>query len=109
MHVEKTATEKAAMKKTITKRQSPHLTSTRASRENSQLICTYWSSFSSLPDASENYQKVRYELFERENATGKNATELRITQENTPTKEAAEHSEKNWGMVLAGMKKLLEK
>jgi len=67
------------------------------------LLCTYWSSFSGLPDAPENYQLVRYELFPKGNSI-----ELRITQENAPTKEAAEHSEKNWGMVLSKLKELVE-
>ncbi|MHC1781967.1 MAG: SRPBCC domain-containing protein [Anaerolineaceae bacterium] len=68
------------------------------------LICNYWSSFSGLEDKPENYQTVSYEL----KPEGGN-TRLTITQDNIPSEEGAKQSEQNWGMVLAGMKKLLEK
>src|SRR5689334_15968230 len=41
-----------------------------------KLVSTYWSSFSGLPDAPENYQKVTYEL----NQDGE-GTKVEITQE----------------------------
>ncbi len=74
--------------------------------ENEQeklLVSTFWSSLSGVPDLPENYQTVRYEL-----STESNGTRLTLTQDNNATREDAEHSEQNWNMVLAGLKKLLE-
>jgi uncharacterized protein YndB with AHSA1/START domain len=67
------------------------------------LLCSYWSSFSGLPDSPENYQNVAYEL---ERVDGK--TRLTISQDNIPSEEGKNQSEQNWSMVLEGMKKLLE-
>lgn len=68
------------------------------------LVSTYWSSMSGKPDSPENYQKVTYELSE---ANGQ--TTIAITQDNNASEESKQHSEKNWAMVLQGMKELLEK
>lgn len=69
-----------------------------------KLVSSYWSAFSGLPDLPENYQKVTYELTERD---GK--TTVEITQEGSKSPEQAKHSEGNWRQVLDTMKKLLEK
>ena len=71
---------------------------------NELLRSTYLSSFSGLADKPENYNTVTYAL---SNAGGR--TELTVTQDNIQTKEAADHSEGNWALVLQAMKKLLEK
>ncbi len=68
-----------------------------------RIVSTYWSSFSGLPDAPENYQTVAYELSPQDSGT-----RLTITQSNVVTQDSADHSKKNWDGVLAGMKKLLE-
>lgn len=68
------------------------------------LETTYWSSMGGKEDVPENYNKVTYKLDREEDAT-----KLTITQDNNPTEESAKHSEKNWHMVLDGLKKLLEK
>jgi uncharacterized protein YndB with AHSA1/START domain len=65
----------------------------------------YWSSFSGVPDAPENYQNVIYVIAPE----GDDAARLTVTQDNIPTEEAKKHSEENWKTVLEGMKKLLEK
>ncbi len=67
------------------------------------LETTYWSSFSGQPDLPENYQKVTYELTEENDET-----KLTITQDNVPTKESAEHSQKNWQMVIEKLRELVE-
>jgi uncharacterized protein YndB with AHSA1/START domain len=67
------------------------------------LVSTFWSSLSGTPDVPENYQTVRYEL-----SPDGNGTSLTLTQDNNKSQEEADHSEKNWKMVLEGMKKLLE-
>jgi uncharacterized protein YndB with AHSA1/START domain len=70
---------------------------------NKLLVSNYWSSMSGLPDTPENYKTVRYEL----SAEG-DGTRLSITQDNNASREEARHSERNWKMVLEGLKKLLE-
>jgi uncharacterized protein YndB with AHSA1/START domain len=69
-----------------------------------RIVTTYWSSASGLPDSPENYKTVEYNLM-----PAGDATHVTITQDNNKTEEEAKHSEKNWNMVLEGMKKLLEK
>ncbi len=67
------------------------------------IVSTYWSSLSGLADVPENYQTVRYEL-----AAEGNRTQLTVIQDNNATQTDADHSAQNWGMVLNGMKQLLE-
>ena len=62
----------------------------------------YWSSFSGTEDIPANYANITYSL-----ASDKNGTILTITQDHCKTAEARDHSEKNWGMVLDGLVKLL--
>jgi uncharacterized protein YndB with AHSA1/START domain len=65
---------------------------------------TYYSSFSNLPDAPENYANISYELSEDDGVTT-----LTVKQENVANEEARKHSEQNWAHVLQGLKDLLEK
>lgn len=65
---------------------------------------TYLSSMSGKEDKPENYATVTYEL-----VSNGDTTTLTLTQDNNDTEESKEHSEKNWTLVLTGMKKLLEK
>jgi uncharacterized protein YndB with AHSA1/START domain len=65
---------------------------------------SHFSPLSGLPDKRENYHTVTIEL------SGKGEqTEVSLSQDNNPTEEAREHSEKNWEMMLAGLKKYLER
>ncbi len=68
------------------------------------LLTTHWSPLSGVPDTPENYHNVRYEL-----APEGRGTKLTITQDNNATAEEKNHSEQNWGAVLDGMKRVLEK
>jgi uncharacterized protein YndB with AHSA1/START domain len=68
-----------------------------------RLRTTYYSSMSGLEDKPENYSAVTYELSE---AGGR--TTLTVTQDNNPSPESAEHSARNWAMVLEGLKKVVE-
>ncbi len=68
-----------------------------------RLRSTYFSSLSGLEDRPENYNTVTYELSE---AGGR--TTLTLSQDNNPSPESAEHSGKNWEMVLEGLKKVVE-
>ena len=65
---------------------------------------THFSPQAGLPDKPENYHTVTIELAE----DGSDRTRVSLSQDNNPTDEARQHSEKNWGMMLDGMKKLLE-
>jgi uncharacterized protein YndB with AHSA1/START domain len=65
---------------------------------------SHFSPLSGLPEKPENYHTVSIEL------SGKGAqTVVSLSQDNNPTEKAREDSEKNWGTMLAGLKKLLEK
>lgn len=72
--------------------------------EPGQLIrYTHFSPLSGLADEPENYHTVTIEL-----STQGDQTHVSLAQDNNPTEEARVHNEKNWSMMLAGMKKFLE-
>jgi uncharacterized protein YndB with AHSA1/START domain len=71
---------------------------------NTQIKYSYWSSMSGTEDKPENYANVTYDV--SENGDG---TMVTITQDNIPNEKSKEHSEQNWGKVLADLKTLLEK
>ncbi|MDA4114092.1 MAG: SRPBCC domain-containing protein [Thaumarchaeota archaeon] len=64
---------------------------------------SHFSPLSGLPDTPENYHTVALQL-----TAGGNQTLVSLSQDNNPTEESREHSQKNWGMMLASMKKTLE-
>lgn len=64
---------------------------------------TYWSSMSGSEDKPENYATVTFELQQQEDGTL-----LILTQDNCKTQEQKKHSEDNWGMVLTGLKRIVE-
>ena len=55
-------------------------------------------------DKPENYHTVTIKLEDKDGQTL-----VSLTQDKNATEEAREHSQKNWEMMLGGMKKLLEK
>ena len=65
---------------------------------------SHFSPLSGLPDTPENYHIVTVELLSEGIRTL-----LSLSQDNNPSGQAREHSEKNWGMMLTSLKKLLEK
>jgi uncharacterized protein YndB with AHSA1/START domain len=65
---------------------------------------TYWSSIGGLEDKPENYATVTYELEAKDSGTL-----VKVSQDNIGTEDERFHSEKNWIIVLEGLKKLLEK
>ncbi len=65
---------------------------------------THFSPFAGQPDVPENYHTVTIEL----SGKGKH-TDVSLSQDNNASDQAREHSEKNWRMMLASLKKLLEK
>lgn len=67
------------------------------------LAYTHFSPLGGLPDKPENYHTVTINL-----TADANQTRVALSQDNNPTAEAREHSEKNWGQMLAGLKKYVE-
>jgi uncharacterized protein YndB with AHSA1/START domain len=67
------------------------------------LVHTHWSPVSGLPDEPENYQRVTWDLTERDAET-----ELTISEVNLPSEEAKATSEKSWRVVLENLKRLLQ-
>ena len=63
----------------------------------------YWSGFSGMEDAIENYSIVTYKLEPKGNSTS-----VTLTQDGFANKEALSHAEGGWTMVLDNLKKLLE-
>jgi uncharacterized protein YndB with AHSA1/START domain len=73
-------------------------------RSGRRLQYTHFSPLSGLPDEPESYHTVTIDL------SGEGAqTRISLTQDKNPSEQAREHSERNWTMVLAGLKKLLER
>jgi uncharacterized protein YndB with AHSA1/START domain len=64
---------------------------------------THFSPLSGLPDKPENYHTVTIEL-----SDAGPETRVTLTQDNNATEDARAHSEKNWNMVLGGLKKYVE-
>jgi uncharacterized protein YndB with AHSA1/START domain len=65
---------------------------------------SHYSPLSGQPDIPENYHTVTMEVSRLDTGTG-----LALSQDNNATQEEKEHSEENWGFMLQGIKKLLEK
>lgn len=64
---------------------------------------SHFSPLSGLPDKPENYHTVTIEL----TAAG-SQTLVSLSQDHNATEEERSHSEQNWGIMLAGLKKFLE-
>jgi uncharacterized protein YndB with AHSA1/START domain len=72
-------------------------------RPERMLRYSHYSPLSGLPDTAENYHNITIEL----KSKGKQ-TEVSLSQDNNLTEEERQDSQKNWEMMLAGLKKLLE-
>ena len=64
---------------------------------------THYSPMEGLPDVPENYHTVKIDLTSEDKLT-----RITLTQDNNATEEAKAHSEKNWNMMLEGLKKYVE-
>jgi uncharacterized protein YndB with AHSA1/START domain len=76
----------------------------RQFKPNQALQYTHFSPLAGLPDRPENYHTVTIQL-----SPDGNRTRVSLTQDNNPTEDARSHSEKNWEMMLEGLKKFVEK
>jgi uncharacterized protein YndB with AHSA1/START domain len=65
---------------------------------------SHFSPLARVPDVPENYHIVTVEL-----SPDGERTRVTLSQDNNPTEQAREHSEKNWGMMLAALKQFLER
>ena len=68
------------------------------------LHTTYFSYMSGKEDKPENYANVIYEL-----RPEGDHTIFTLTQDNIDNEQQLEHMNQNWGMVLDGLKKLVER
>ena len=64
---------------------------------------SHFSPLSGLPDAPDSYHTVTIEL-----ADQSSGTRVTLSQDNNATDKAQQHSQKNWQMMLEGLKKILE-
>ena len=64
---------------------------------------SHFSPLSGLHDNPENYHIVTIDLEEKDDQTS-----VTLTQDNNADEKTKEHSEKNWKMMLASLKKILE-
>ncbi len=64
---------------------------------------SHFSPLSGVPDIPENYHTVTVEL-----SGNGNQTHVSLSQDKNASEEERAESEKNWGMMLAGLKKLVE-
>jgi len=69
-----------------------------------RLQYSHYSPLSGLPDKPEHYHTVIIDL--SGNGT---ETEVMLTQNHNATEAARTHSEKNWNLMLEGLKKFVEK
>jgi uncharacterized protein YndB with AHSA1/START domain len=65
---------------------------------------THFSPMAGLPDKPDNYHTVTIQLTQEEGRT-----RVSLSQDNNPSQEAQAHSQKNWEMMLDGLKQYLER
>ena len=71
--------------------------------DQKKLQYSHYSPLSGLHDNPENYHIVTIDLSKKDNETI-----VTLTQDNNPDEKTKDHSEKNWKIMLASLKKLLE-
>ncbi len=64
---------------------------------------SHFSPLAGLPDIPENYHTVTVEL-----SGNGSETHVSLTQDNNSTEDERQHSEENWRMMLAGLKRVVE-
>jgi uncharacterized protein YndB with AHSA1/START domain len=65
---------------------------------------THFSALCGLPDRPESYHTVTIQLSDEGSRT-----HVTLTQDNNPTEQARAHSQENWEMMLAGLKRFVER
>ncbi|MBN9632606.1 MAG: SRPBCC domain-containing protein [Actinobacteria bacterium] len=69
-----------------------------------RIVLTHFSPLSGQPDLPENYHTLHFELEETPRGT-----HVTLDQDNNPTVEAAQHSQRNWETMLQGVKAVAER
>ena len=72
----------------------------------SRLRYSHFSPLSGVPDAPENYHNVTIDVSAVSERDGQVRVDL--SQDNNKTEQARDESQRNWGMMLAGLKKVVE-
>lgn len=72
-------------------------------KQGQKIQYSHFSPLSGVPDKPENYHVVTVEL----SANG-NQTRVSLSQDNNANEEERKDSEKNWEMMLTGLKKFVE-
>ncbi len=72
-------------------------------KPKTKLQYSHFSPLAGLADSPENYHTVTIELTDKGSATL-----VALCQDNNSNEKEKEHSEKNWAMMLAGLKKVVE-
>jgi uncharacterized protein YndB with AHSA1/START domain len=72
--------------------------------QNRTLQYTHFSPLAGLPDKPENYHTVTITL-----TPEGNGTRVSLSQDNNADEQDRDHSQKNWEMMLGGLKKFVEK
>lgn len=75
-------------------------------RPEERLRYSHFSPLSGAPDKPENYHQVTIELSKQEDQ--EDQVRLNLSQNNNKTKEARDESQRNWAMMLEGVKKAVE-
>lgn len=65
---------------------------------------SHYSPLAGVPDVPESYHIVTVKL-----SPDGERTRVTLSQDNNPTEQAREHSERNWGTMLAALKQFLER
>ena len=78
-------------------------------RPEERLRYSHFSPLSGAPDKPENYHQVTIDLSEQEDQDGGDGhVRLDLSQDNNKTKKARDESQRNWAMMLEGVKKAVE-
>jgi uncharacterized protein YndB with AHSA1/START domain len=75
-------------------------------RPEQRLRYTHFSPLSGAPDKPENYHQVTIELSKQDDQRG--TVRVDLSQDNNKTAKARDESQRNWAMMLEGIKKVVE-
>jgi uncharacterized protein YndB with AHSA1/START domain len=68
-----------------------------------RLRYSHFSPLAGVPDLPENYHNVTIDVSEHDGEV-----RVDLSQDNNKTEQARDESQRNWGMMLAGLKKVVE-
>jgi len=78
-------------------------------RPEQRLRYSHFSPLSGAPDKPENYHQVTIELSKQDGEDDQHGTvRVDLSQDNNKTAQARDESQRNWAMMLEGIKKVVE-